>query len=295
MARLPVFASVVLLGAAASCTLLTDLDGLAEDGDTDAGVEVAAEADAARPTDGGAGEDAAPPGDAAAIDAGFCSWLSPAPDFCEDFDTPPLSGAWRLRVDDGGALGVDDQISSSAPSSLRAIMVPPTGEEACRSAYGDHKLAVAYDALVRVEADVRLGDGEGGGYPHEDVAVNRTILASGAGAGACQYFFLVRPGQAKLVVQPSTDGGSVTIVTLREALARDGWTRVALEIGDADVPGEAHVSVWFDDVRVLDAAPLPADCAHGRVTSVTPGLFCVSSGVPDPAVLHVDNVVVRAD
>jgi hypothetical protein len=52
------------------------------------------------------------------------------------------------------------------------------------------------------------------------------------------------------------------------------------------------VSVWLDDTLVLDHAAITVSCGYGRVTEVTPGLFCIASNTSNAVESRVDNLVI---
>jgi hypothetical protein len=124
--------ALAYLGA---CSMLVDLDGYTGG---DAGAQATADAsndvvgadgtsngpDAAA-TDGGA--DSPPLADSSAQDSGsqdsgpplgFCASQSPAPLFCDDFDTKDLSMVWDFIGNTRGAPARDPSLSVSAPDSL---------------------------------------------------------------------------------------------------------------------------------------------------------------------------------
>lgn len=287
MARLPVLGLALATLAVASCTWLVDTEGLT--GDAEAGFPADGPVDVVL-VDGTDG----PMTDGGVTDGRFCLSRSPAPSFCEDFDTTPLSPVWRPRIDDGGAVTLDETSASSPPRSLRTTMTPPPSDASCRSVYDDHELTIPYVASVRVEYDLRLGDGEAGAYPSDFVALNRVTVAGAGDEGECGYYFLMRPGKAQLVITPAS--GATQFLSLEGAVASDRWTHVAMEIhGSAEAEaGASGVSVWLDGVLVLDDAAIASDCRHGRLTHVTPGLFCINSSTSSEVETRVDNLVVQA-
>lgn len=254
--------------------------------DSGASAETDARADVSAPDADAGGDGGAPR---------YCASLDPAPAFCEDFDTLPLSEAWRPRATDGGILQMDETIASSPPRSLRVTMFPPEAGETCRSAVYDRKLKLSFASRARVEFDAHLGDGAGAGYPYAGIAMHRAIVGAEDGAGACNYFFLTHPADAQLAIQPPEPAPAVTF-ELSKDIADATWTRLAIEIERSDdAGGGATVSAWLDGARVLDPVAVPESCRVERVLSVTPGLFCVSSSVPAPVDTRVDNVVVWTD
>lgn len=288
MTRLPALAFGLVALGAASCTLLADFDALSGDAAAD---DAAVHADG--PVDVLVADDATDAGitDSAALDDRFCSSQSPAPSFCEDFDTTPFSLVWRPRVDDGGTLTLDEVSAASPPRSLRTTMTPPPADAGCRSTYDDHKLAIKYAVSVRIDYDLRIGDGDGGGYPSGYIALNRLTLSAGDDNGACYYYFLARPGEAELVISPAGGGPSET-TPVTGAFVDGRWTHVAIEIGSEDA-GAAGVTVWLDGVQVLAKTTTTASCLYGQVAAVTPGLFCISSSTSGEVETRVDNLVVR--
>ncbi len=87
-------------------------------GTQDAGSD-AGKPDATTESDGGTSDSGHFDGsnsDAATV--GYCASLSPAPDFCDDFDEGPANPAWDQVTGVGGAVAVDALQSVSPPDSM---------------------------------------------------------------------------------------------------------------------------------------------------------------------------------
>ena len=117
-------ASIALLAFSAAslgCSQGLDFDALSKDHDA---------APSSASTAGDAG--AASADGSTSSEAGktaYCASLSPAPTFCDDFDTKPIGEQWDGVEDSNGIVGIDTIAFDSAPSSLAAkSSASPSGQ-----------------------------------------------------------------------------------------------------------------------------------------------------------------------
>ena len=171
-------------------------------------------------------------------------------------------------------------------------MSPPPPDASCLSVYDDHPLTLSYTTRAHVEYDLRIGDGDGGGYPSDFIALNRLTVSAEDGGEACHYYFLMRPGAAKLVITPLS-GATPQILPLDGSVLEGRWTHLSMDLEDVAKTGAPSVRVGIDGVEVLASTPVMAGCLPGRVTAVTPGLFCVNSSTSREAETRGDNLIVQ--
>ena len=255
---------LALAGCVAGCLLsIGPLPSAAGDdgGPPDAPSEGVADAGGA-PTDSGG-------------DARFCDGLSPTPFFCDDFDEDQSTFAWKPGLDDGGAIGVDDAVSVSAPAGLRSAMV---AAKACSYAVWTKTFSKTYPTRATLAFDVRPGRADGGAFT-SDVAIMEISIGGPGDQGDCGYYFNVSPTQVSLVIERAADQS----YPLSKRWVAGVWTHVELGIDTG------NVSVKFDGLPVGGGAQ-PAACKYGFLNDLDVGMLCVATGVDTE--VHVDNVVV---
>jgi hypothetical protein len=127
-------ASIVTLASslgALGCSQGLDFDALSKDRDAAASSSSNGD-DAPSSTPNGGDAGGASAEGSALKDAGrgaFCGSLSPAPTFCDDFDSKPIGALWDGVEDTNGIVGIDTVAFDSAPSSLAAkTSASPSGQ-----------------------------------------------------------------------------------------------------------------------------------------------------------------------
>jgi len=222
---------------------LTD-SGAGDAGDTDAGVQL--------PADAGAVADGALAG------GSWCATLSPTPAACADFDesenTWPPTG-WTVSPSAGDAsatLDLDAEAAYSAPGSL-LVQVPSLGANPQTFAYAG--LIATFSSLssfseVEVELEYRAGENTDDKIveigPADPYGVS--LVVNGA----------INENDA--VLQQSFEDGGFSSSPVQGEISPGQWIKITLAIELSDDGGSPYASVLIGDAGTVQplSAPLPA-------------------------------------
>jgi hypothetical protein len=299
--RVRVFLAMALGALAARCSALTTFDGFASGNGTDAGsdgpITADGSSDGGTTTDGSAASDGAPSdagagdarpgdgGDAAASDAGFCASLSPAPMFCDDFDTPDAGFTkWTLDYEfGGGTIAIDSAESHSPPSSL-LVSTPssanPAGGRLTFSPPGTAK-------HVHFGFDLKIDMSD----PQSGYAEVGYVVFTGAFKDDFYLDLHTDPTNNGFTTEAYPDGSPVTHeLILPNSTTLAGWKRVVI---DVDLATAHSVTMTVDGVMVVQQALEPELYLPGTL-EVRPGIGY--TGAPSNGwALRFDNVTIDWD
>jgi hypothetical protein len=219
----------------------------------------------------------------------YCASLTPAPRFCDDFDSIPLAAKWSdVKVFDGGGVALDTAFARSSPRSLRSWIDGNRMGSDCTYATVATSL-VGPARATHLGYAVRFGD--------ESAVSGRDashISSQSLGTGGDLCSVLVNVSASALVVeeqvqtaQPPSSRNQPHTAT-RSVTARQ-WAR--LEV-DVDYVAKRLVLTLDGQIVVDDAVAL--DCPHqGRPASALVGLYCAPN-VPAAISVRYDDVVFDA-
>jgi hypothetical protein len=296
--RLRVGVFVVLVPASvAACSFLVDLDGYT--GGTDAGVttirDAASDAIAADGSKGGGdasidspwgNADGAPDAAQDSPSLGFCASKSPAPLFCDDFDTRSLAVAWDFLGNAGGTPVHDSTTSTSAPSSL---LIPISALAANANVYSvtakqfpqfiGRPMHGEFGFQVRVDAiDIaHASDGI--------IAVFQTVDNSGSRNWSIQLSASYSAGNVALLLveyETANDGGANLYqeAALNKQIGLKEWHSIRMTFSLPVVPGlpggANTASIYLDGVVAASLTlkapvlPFPPEIDLGSTYIATP-------------------------
>jgi hypothetical protein len=300
MRRGRIFVVSLLAAAAWACE---SLSGLTSGSNSDGGAEAGA-ADAQPPKDAPAPDTQAPTDSAAPNDTGttnvdasdagampFCASQSPAPLFCDDFDTD-------------ASLGVTWTVTSSPPTTVAAktstFWRSPPFAFASSLAGGPASagLSATLDKMIslpsvkfRVAFDMRTGgpDCQAGG-----VWTLSLVRLSNLGAAhqVLLTYFLGGPYAVVDYLQGGGDGGADYLNTIPigpfTATDPDGWFRLTFDVQSSPPQLDVH----FDQTAVLTAMPL----AQAPWVKVDLNIGANAyTGQPPSCEVDYDNVVIETE
>jgi len=221
----------------------------------DAGADAAAE---------GSGADA-PPAEAsvdAGSDAEWCTTLSPAPAFCEDFDHPGNVGASWSSLE--GNVSLDSLVPFTAPNDARFLM--QASSPTCAYALL-HKSFGGAMSQVRFGFSARLGNLDGGAFPE------KLGVAAIDFVGLCREIIELGPptGNSSLHEQLADGSGDIfhDMTATRPSLGT--WARIDVVIDIAQLTAD----VYLDNTKALDTITLRSDCRGQRPVDIEVGLRCI--------------------
>jgi hypothetical protein len=240
-------------------------------------------ADAAPPADGptpelDAGPDAADARNDAVVPGGrWCTKLSPAPRFCDDFDDGDLTNDWTQSAAPAGAvLELDDSMSTSAPASFHVIAKPVM-------------VAAANNVLLRTTMF--------GAVKHGKLAFSLFLpsVTFTKGAIAIAQFYVTLNDVYTLYLRGPDDAANIPMleelvagVVTRHMLtalpAAGAWTRVMI---DLDLTG-GKATVAFGAQKALDAVPITTLAG----SEATVRLGAIIDGPADQFEARFDDVIV---
>lgn len=253
--------------SSSGCTRALDFDALDGDGEVtrdvvlDGGVDVPA---TGRPGEG--------------LDGGFsCRLITPAPTFCDDFDTRPLGDVWSAILAapaDGGTLAQDSRDSTSRPNSL-LVTVAKDIPAKTYVGIGLHQPLPALSAKggeIAVEFDMKVEASDP--KPGRDVVAFQIIFGSSAAgsqrnqlvlnvqsAGVNQLLArfndnvltstgeIVDSVRGDLLEQPAIDRWTHVAFTLQAGAPPDGKNQVVLRMGPRETFATKHVTLVSGPLR----------------------------------------------
>lgn len=298
--------AIALLGA---CSMLVDLDGYAGGSPSDAASpsqdassdrELAdGQANPQDATSSDSGADA-PLADSSTQDSapplGFCASQSPAPLFCDDFDTKDLTAVWDWLGTTRGQPARDTTMSVSSPDSLviniqaltanqnmYAVVAKQFAQFANKPIHG----SFAFD--LRIDAIDMHNNADG------LVAVFATVDSTGSRNWSLQLDALYSAGQITLQFieyETSADGGAdwYQAVTLPKKIALHEWHNVKitfnLPVINALPNGQNTASI------ALDGASAGSLALKAPILPFAPEIDLGSTYILEPSdawTLHYDN------
>ena len=206
--------------------------------------------------------------------AGFCASLPRAPDFCDDFDGPPLDAKWEtVHAPASGELRVASDEASSAPHSLRASI--PGGQAGDEAAYVGKTFGNA--SSVTVAFDVRV----------DSVPLSDATFLVEITLGSNAALLWVAQGVSNLQQTLNASDGGITFPTSHLSwVPRAAWSHVEIVLA-VDATKEAVVTIdGAVDHVALDASWTPAPVAL-RVG------FAYVNAPSQERTVHFDNVRVE--
>jgi hypothetical protein len=219
------------------------------------------------------GQDA--PAEAAVVT--WCSTQSPAPLFCDDFDTdyPMLMPPWGAVVVDGGTIGFTDAVASSPPSSASFTL---TTETACHGTVLTKIFPTAYTTLD-LAFDIYPDDNDG---EIASIAVGPTYQVD---------ISFGQPMDGNTYVQQDDPPAPPTFDGYALSLTPGAWVRVGLQLALAPT-FSITVTVGGSVVRTTPINPTEKNDAKGSPVTVFLGPTCYNK---TPArQLYYDNVTFDA-
>jgi hypothetical protein len=269
--------AVVPLAVSALAACGESLSGLSSDPPPDAGAEAASVADATAPSDADLGDSGAD----ARTEAGaarFCTTLSPAPVFCDDFDdTTPLEQNWALGLINGSATktGGNLLITNPALATSTDESTAYVARSMMRPATIEVSFAFFADAQTTFRRSmVQLTTSNGSAFYH--VEVN-----------------LAGPNELRLdeYAEPGFDGASYFAVVrpLTVSAALGAWKKVRIEVTHE---GSPRARLWFEGAQspTMDVALTPTVVSPTVRIAVGTGIV---RGPMAASGMRLDDVVIR--
>ena len=254
-------------------------------------------------------DDAAPPGDAGAPDAGdagdsgsdaltttrFCAATSPMPLFCDDFDDRSAKSMWSGSFTTAGHWSIDDDVFASPPSSRLATTDPLAAGSSLQVALRKEWPELAGTAATwNVSFKVKLGDLDPNGaqtavakFVFGDVAVVRYELQLLASLDSAK-------GRAQIMFTEWSNEPDVVFLAQHAIVRRvdpAAWTsvRLTVDVRSASEDGQNSAAVFFDGMMQL-TTDIALKVPGGAPTLLLGPSWSTSPSAP--LAIHYDDVLV---
>jgi len=220
----------------------------------------------------------------AKIDAGpsFCSTLSPAPKFCDDFDDGDAANAWNTQTVLGGSvLDVDNVTYASAPYSLGIATPPLLNMQSAAALLRKTLFGTAKHSTLSFST-----------YFMTSPVVTKGSLAIATLDVSLDHFFTLhlRDSPQDGVSLPAAvleeiEGSTITRFPLSSVPPMSAWTRVVIDI-DLNA---AKANVTIGGTKVVDNVTIGT--TGGTEATVRLGAIYLF-GPADPVEARFDDVVI---